>query len=292
MRSRNHSPITRAEAQQGARNDCTKGAPELLWHYTTFTGFISIINEKRMRATHSSHLNDYTEGKPLGEFVRAVLRRLVEHGGSPTRMFTLKRLSDSVAQYRAESFVICFSEAGDRLDNWRSYVRGPGVALGFSLESLARWSPFELGQIDYKPPDFLEREVESHIEAWCEMEATEGLASPRHDQLFRELDYFLNRKGALLKHDAFHGELEWRLLLPQQGWGEPLKQGKMLFRAGPTGVVPYVMGPEFRGDALRAVKLGPGSSESLGSVRLLLTSHGFGEVMQRITLSEVPWRAV
>jgi len=265
------------------------GWPETLWHYTTFEGFIGILRDKKMRATHSSHLNDYTEGIPLGEFVRSVLSRMVKHAEDPTRFTTLERLREGVAEYRAESFVMCFSEAADRLDNWRSYVRGPGVALGFSRRALEDWQPFELGKIDYQPPAFLEGEVVGRIEAWCETEATEGINSPRHGRLFLEMDAFLNRKGALLKHNAFREELEWRLLLPQQRWSGQTT----IFRAGPTGVVPYLMGPEIAPDALREVKVGPGtSSESLGSTRQLLRERGFADAAQRVTSSNVPWRAV
>lgn len=258
--------------------------PALLWHYTSFDAFINIVKEKQMWATHTGHLNDYTEGVPIGVFARMRMAELVNANTVPERSASLRKLALSLREFRGENFVICFSAAGDRLDNWRSYLRGGrGVALGFTQTALAQWAPFTLDRVRYAPPEELQKEFDAVADRFLA-----ALQTIDHERTFLEMDAWLYEWAARLKDRAFREEQEWRLFLHPGKAPRPT-----LYRSGPTGVVPYVLGPKFEPSAIDEVRLAPGTSEEQReSVERFLSEHGFGLAARHVVHSAVPWRAV
>ncbi len=112
----------------------------LIYHYTTQSGLLGIINSGEIWATHFRHLND------LQEFVYAMdpLRRRVEELADGrwseeeiTRaMKAIQIENDAVKRVDLENdlnlFVASFSEVPDSLPQWRAYAHSEaGYSLGF-----------------------------------------------------------------------------------------------------------------------------------------------------------------
>lgn len=144
--------------------------PPVLYHYTTAAGFLGMtrregralwassvrhLNDKEeflhalmlMQAETSSRIQRTTDGwRSIWEEVKRILNLHVEDHGA-------------VYGTEREIFVCCFSEAGDRLSQWRAYAPR-GYCAGFSTEKLvgmAKSQKFALEQIAYGP--VLQREL-------------------------------------------------------------------------------------------------------------------------------------
>lgn len=110
-----------------------------VYHYTDINGFISIMENQELWASHIAFMNDkseYLHGKELfqrrirgkipsvsgreGEFLRQVMRSLED------------QMSDGFFTASARDvFSLSFSHASDSLEMWRGYGKHSGIAIGF-----------------------------------------------------------------------------------------------------------------------------------------------------------------
>lgn len=115
-----------------------------LFHYTSVSTFLAIIESRSVRFCELSKSNDRAEGK----FIIESLRSLMQHVEMPSHiqscgLHALERLIDIYSYYG-----FCLTSEGDDLGQWRAYAdNGQGVAIGFNLEKLtecAQQSPLAL----------------------------------------------------------------------------------------------------------------------------------------------------
>jgi Protein of unknown function (DUF2971) len=125
--------------------------PEVLWHYTSFSGLKGIVDSRNIFASDIRFLNDsqelihakflleeiadyekkqLTEAASLNEIppiVGNALRREIQW------LFEAGPLHSNLLQV----FVACFSGAKDQLSQWRGYSYGTsGVSIGFDLREI------------------------------------------------------------------------------------------------------------------------------------------------------------
>jgi hypothetical protein len=153
--------------EQGHGTDAASCAPGLLYHYTTQTGLLGILESKSIWATHSRHLNDSSElqlGIEMFKVALADLRLSPEtlsrtgFGQLPPKKVgeiegILREVAESMIKgmATAETFVASFFEGlngpsdgplgdlGDTLEQWRAYSGGAGgFSIGFDKEEMVK----------------------------------------------------------------------------------------------------------------------------------------------------------
>lgn len=106
-----------------------------LFHYTDTNGLIGIAEKCEMWATHVRHLNDTAEYfNALDRIKGALIERLKD----VTFSSAARTAHDALKQMRQQDvFVICFSEKGNLLSQWRAYCPRDGYVIGFAPDDLA-----------------------------------------------------------------------------------------------------------------------------------------------------------
>lgn len=168
--------------------------PNLLYHYTSIQALFAIINginkedcenvHFKLRATHSSFLNDETEGRLLPNV-------LAELGVNKNILFIL----ESIQGY---PFVVSLSELADDLNMWRCYAnQGSGVAIGLDYAELEQ--AYKPEKVEYTTHEELLEELKSQgIEQYIGKEDVLPLAR-------------IIAKALIYKHSSFEAEKEWRI---------------------------------------------------------------------------------
>ncbi|MBP1861762.1 DUF2971 domain-containing protein [Rhizobium herbae] len=186
----------------------------MLFHYTTYPGFVGILNSRQLWATSVYHMNDsheYVHG--MGIAIRVVGKH------HDTLEGRAKKLAFAILQYlpNFSEGNICtasFSENGDVLSQWRAYGGSGGISLGFSFDALQKIGSrngFELIKCIYD-----EGTKSAIAEEWFERSVTRLESQSDPDN---EIDnialWFCNRIqqwACAFKHSGFREENEWRII--------------------------------------------------------------------------------
>jgi hypothetical protein len=277
-------------------NEVLSRKPEVpLYHYTSQSGLLGIIDKREIWATHTQYLNDRREYLHALEVVREEIDKLLVSSGQESRII-LEEMKDGLSGIESMNVCVCsFSEDRDSLSQWRAYSSGPsGFAIGFSgdfLAEVAEDKQWYLAPCIYGPDQqrvLIRALVEEVFEHNVERRGTNE-AEQDDLPLGGNLCAYLHRYAPLLKHYSFRGEKEWR------GISRPLSCNHELFdfREGNSMLIPYYRLPlidkkqNFR---VHEVVVGPTPNEqqSQRSVKSFLVRHGFKEVP--VELSSVPYR--
>jgi hypothetical protein len=232
--------------------------PPTVFHYTTMSGVLGILTEKRIRATRIEFLNDFTEyrrGLQMAEHHLRALRR--KHLPGPHAALVDEWIESLGVARKVRIYVACFSAVGDQLSQWRAYGRAGGYALGFATDSL-------LGRL----ADGAMRAAwlrclyeEAEQQAYLEQMTTSLLRRFGDSGITKQKDYVVAFTGhmtavaASFKDPAFHEEKEWRAIC----MGDPEPHG-VKFREGKHTLVPYLEIPIEEPDgslALASIRVGP-----------------------------------
>lgn len=204
--------------------------PDTLYHYTSLETLFAIINGinnedcnnvyLKLRATHSSFLNDETEGKLLPNV-------LAELGVKESLLVILESL-------QGYPFVVSLTELADDLNMWRSYAgQGCGVAIGLDTVELNELYQFE--QIKYTTHSELLNQLKSQgIKQYIGRENVLPLERIIGDAL-------------KYKHISFKAEKEWRI------YEHSTEDG---FRLSSDSIIPYKE-INICTSAIRSITLGP-----------------------------------
>lgn len=228
--------------------------PELLYHYTTASGLLGILEKKALWATDVGYLNDYTEVElAIDELIDALSaeassRAHVDATGLRSAEISLV---DHRGGGRFGPFIASFRESGDLLSQWRGYGRG-SYALGFdsaaleSLPLLEDGTAVDLLRVEYG--DAAKARMLARVIA-----EVDGLDSSVSQHWYEPLDAAL-RGLASTKDSGFREENEWRLYALPQGTFTLEKH-----RALPNGgIAPYIEVP-LPLTALKRIVIGPGA---------------------------------
>jgi hypothetical protein len=108
--------------------------PEILYHYTSFSGFKGIVEEGAIWATDIRFLNDTKEFN----YGIDLVKRFVVESALGIGQFLASSIIDQALQsdlLAGKTFQTCvasFSEKSDLLSQWRGYCpEGRGVCVGF-----------------------------------------------------------------------------------------------------------------------------------------------------------------
>jgi hypothetical protein len=322
--------------------------PEVLFHYTSPSGFAGILKHSELWATDVRFLNDAQELQYAWDAFRSTLakRSAEETPYSEAYKAELKAIksvkAENIDAMEMRIFAACLSELSDDVPQWRSYaLDGRGVALGFDFESIrtlkipyfhhtstgdlvparatvsgtdtqvdVNWGAFcqKVGYGDAAREKAIDYEIR-RIEQSCGTNDV-GTLSQRMYNCIHMIPIQLEAL-ALVKHDGFKSEQEWRITtqehfgfstlsqlnalnrlegIPKIAGGLPLETVDVQFReGGPALFRPYTAMP-FQKSALVQMVLGPNVNAELATpvIRRLLDRHGFRHT--KIDPSSMPYR--
>ena len=257
--------------------------PPLLFHYTTYAGFLGVLESRALWASCVRQLNDAREYQHTFDLLHnRILVMPRRASGAYSRLFLTPYREALAATPARDAYVACFSGGGDELGLWRAYSgRGAGIAMGFAtseLIAMRQTTGFALRPCIYCVKDQLRALRNLHVKCMSQ----EGDEGPRImvDEIAE--------MAAVFKHWSFTEEREWRLV------GSAIAAGATRFRAGPGMIVPYVVLPLPLGSAhvLKEIVVGPSpyASDVCAAVELALTSNGVDSC--RVIASASPYRSL
>lgn len=261
--------------------------PEVIYHYTSDTGIMGIVQHGQIWASDIYHLNDAAE-VVAG---RARLRQLYEsdravRAHSPSADSFMDRMISGPLAAGASEYdyvMVCsFSAVDDDLSQWRGYTQpGKGYCLGFDFQRLqaALSRKGTLVQVHYTglddPPDAAQMQRL--------IQATTDPMSPTRIKMLQQVDLQLS---VGTKHTSFRPEQEWRLWTTRHKRDDDLQ-----FRAGASYLIPYIAITLPLEEVLVECIIGPTPNADLAKTALesLLASKGLTRVSVRV--SDSPFRA-
>jgi hypothetical protein len=273
-----------------------------LYHYTTFSGLLGIVQSRALWASDVRYMNDSAELRHTSDLIKFEVSERIDSG--PANSTLLSLFADWVA-YRITNghmlFGASFRSHGNLLSQWRGYSSpGKGVSLGFCPDYIlqcAQQQQFMIGKCIYEPhrQRALIKQVVDAVERLAEEHASgEHTASERtglYREAFAAVEIDLLRIAAVLKHPSFREEKEWRIVSPviANTAGAPI-----LFREGHAMLVPYIefdLGLDKKPPVLDHLYLGPTANVniSMNSLKMFLEQHGI--VPKRgIDYCQIPFR--
>lgn len=268
---------------------------ERLYHYTTFSGLLGIVDRCAIWASDIRYMNDSAELKHAADLIRSeISHRISEGHPNPT---LLNRFQDWVAHRITNGhmvFAASFRANGNLLSQWRGYsALGKGVSLGFSPQhilSCAEKQHWQVGRCIYEPAQ--QRELIRQVVDSVEKLAANSRDPEQHQLAFAEIETDLLRIAAILKHPSFREEDEWRVVSPVI---TDFLESPVRFREGAFMLVPYIeFGLTASGKApiaLEHLYLGPTPNIelSLNSLKLYLAKQGI-EPSEGIDYCQIPFR--
>jgi len=292
--------------------------PSILYHYTSAEGLLGILQTRELWATNVLYLNDASELSDAREVFRSELDSAQLGLGGITEILS-KRIPFYSMDIPIEHFVASFCEDGDLLGQWRAYSsRGTGYSVGFgsgALRAAARRKENNLRgactlrKVKYNQNQKVEmigrriailRETLAPLAGDLEPKYASFAADLRQlVPIWNQVAASIHPTLALMKHAAFEGEQEWRLVrtlwkppVPTVPW--PVEVRPIGGRLAPYLPVRWVLPNTSKSLEVRGIKevcCGPSADPGLkekAARDLLIRLNSWNS---RVTLSKVPLRA-
>lgn len=243
-----------------------------LHHYTSLDALRSIVKTKTLWATNVHYMHDTTESEFGLELMRQVAAEARKAAaGIDAEFLTVflvwldRRVFESASVY-----VLCFSEARDKLSQWRGFTTyGQGVCLSIdSVRLVERMQAYgwtfqhcrynRISQLTWAE-SILSRMRRQAATARAGIDESNA---ERFDVVLQSNLSDLLQVAATLKDEAFADEREVRFISPMINGGDE----RIAYRLGKTASIPYV---EFRlveGEddlAIHEIMLGPSPTQEL-----------------------------
>jgi hypothetical protein len=230
--------------------DALRPSRSLLFHYTSQSTLLKIVQGKSLWASNIHYLNDATEYKYAFSVLESVLDAKIAAPSDELEQAFLKYLRTYIDEVRnIDVYVFCFSQQPDLLSQWRGYCpNGSGFSVAFLVDDLRRWAEkqdFFLSPCLYEPGDqrllvldLVNQSIAKLRAQVKELHTSSVEASKEHYEAW--VRYFATNlfpnAAPRLKHPDFREEVEWRLISNIIGPKNP----QLGFRPGTTTITPYV----------------------------------------------------
>jgi len=222
---------------------------ETLYHYTTFTGLVGIVDSQVLWASDIRYMNDSAELKHTADLIRMEITQRITAGHAKPNL--LNQFLEWVTHRITNGhmlFAASFRSNGNLLSQWRGYSKlGKGVSLGFNpnyILKCANEQSFQIGKCIYNIGDQrrLIKLVVDAVEALAKefnknTRVSENYDPQSYHDVFERIESDLLRIAAILKHPSFQEEEEWRIVSPAL---TDYVTSPVLFREGTSMLVPYV----------------------------------------------------
>lgn len=226
--------------------------PELLFHYTSTSGLLGILEARALWASELRYLNDSAEltygYQLLLSEVRARTRSSSQHAEV---LAQLEHWLEHRSRFGPMVFVAAFTGNGNLLSQWRAYCPpAGGVSFGVAsdhLDKVCKNNQFSLARCIYSTDEHrqLVEQLIEHIVSAADSAGPNTLAPSEESfhPVFYALEESLIRVCAVLKHSAFQEEAEWRAVSSAFSDFVKGEGAKINYRAGSSMLVPYVLLP-------------------------------------------------
>lgn len=273
-----------------------------LYHYTGIDALVSIAKTKSLWASNIYYLNDSKEIVHACEILENVIKRhFVTCDAKSSEAEFLSQFHDWVGIIKNAMFnifVFSLSEVRSLLSQWRSYTpHGKGVSIGISprqLRNLAQSSGLRIAKCVYEIPkqeELLQSLIDKLLITFRQEFSNVDTAHARPSQ-----DYgpFLERfRGdvlqvlAIIKHEAFKEEVEWRLISPIHSIYDT--ESTIKYRNGTSMLVPYIELPLEKSKPFDWVTLGPSPNKELSmmSLSMFLVNQ---QLCNKVDSCKIPYR--
>jgi hypothetical protein len=278
---------------------------ERLYHYTSFTGILGIVESRALWASDIRYMNDSAELKHTADLIRTEITQRI--GSGHPKPDLLNQFLHWVTHRITNGhmlFASSFRSNGNLLSQWRGYSRlGKGVSLGFNSDYIlqcAKQQSFQIGKCIYScsSQERLISQVIDAVEVLAEEHApdcdNQGKAVDHsYHSIFDLIESDLLRIAAILKHPSFREEEEWRIVSPVI---TDYIEAPVLFREGTSMLVPYIefnLIPQDNSPiALEHLFLGPtpNITISMNSLTMFLSKSGI-RPDKGISYCQIPFRA-
>jgi hypothetical protein len=277
----------------------------MLWHYTSGSALIAILDSMSIYSTQISCLNDATELKYGSTLFHDALRKLRAETSNDEMA---ERLLDGAISYFREDpsyqaasfhFVACFSEEVDDLSQWRAYGGGEnGYAIGFRAADLFEISNSMLVRVNYDVD--LQRELAMKVATEMVRFCKEGVRKFAPSDLIQFGQEFLDAWekqivmiAPMVKNPGFFKEKEYRII---KGFAATdleglrfIQKNTMMSRhlplqpPGRTPTMPYRL-------PIAEIIVGPSRHPQISrmSVDTLLRQKGYPKGM--VSISKIPFQ--
>jgi len=186
--------------------------PDKLYHYTSTEAFRCIVEYKKLWATDAFYMNDNQEILHALELCQIVCQSIAKDTSGREHQFIEKLFKELHFQKanQAHIFTISFSECRDQLSQWRAYTRNGGYALSFkgsALSYIAHSQGYIIAKCIYE-----EAQKTELINEFIQQKIRDSVIEPNIDLMaIMAANEFLTI-AAMLKHQGFSEEQEWRLI--------------------------------------------------------------------------------
>lgn len=282
----------------------TLGGEEVVMHYTTVAGALSIIKNSELWASDIGFMNDSQEGwHGIDAIHKAIdcalaLRRpwvySAESGGQESKgpgfdlLFLKQELKEGepivndfgrIIDFTDESlrppsshYSVSFCSQGDLLSQWRGYGDSSGIAIGFSKEQLVEYC------CPCKSASFVQVKYGNAIVEDFKRRIVAAIDAGRD---LRDLMSELQRESIFYKDSSFKEECETRLILTGDR--------KVEFRERNGSLIPFVK-LSFDKSWIASAIVGPGRNQDLNreSLKRAFDANGYKGV--EVTGSSIPLR--
>jgi hypothetical protein len=215
---------------------------DILYHYTSLNGFLSIIETQSLFFSNVNFLND---SKEIKHGVDIVLKAIEEIADSDI----LYKMKDNInLLHKSEKYVTCFSKEGDLLSQWRAYGNnGKGISIGFQFYDLTNsFDKFLTGtHIEYNEKiqiETIKEYINLMIKFYISIEDNyDWNGQDFNNVVAKQIITFFNDVIYGFKHPSFIDEREYRLQLEIDN--NIYKKGdiKLKFRATENLIIPYTV---------------------------------------------------
>ncbi len=274
----------------------------VLYHYTSLSGLMGIVDTRSLWISEIRYLNDAEELRHLGRWLSAEIASLLEKPSSNADVLQqLRNWLPNRLEAGPKIFVGSFTENGNLLSQWRGYCpHGRGVSVGFAAEEIiaaAGDQDFLVGKCIY---DTKQKHVlaERIIKRIVSLAVERGPDSKKHPLnsyhgVFSEVEPDLLGIAAVIKDASFHEEKEWRVVSPVHS---NYAEAQIMHREGAAMLIPYmelrlpVTGTGSPSLAIERVYVGPTPNVNL-SIDSLCTFLARARVKNvRVSNSCIPYR--
>jgi hypothetical protein len=283
---------------------------ETLWHYTTGTSLLAILNSNRLYATQVSCLNDSTEVRYGTSLLREAFvslqaeESLQENERNLLAEIVRNTTQTAVMPINAASkwFVTCFSQQRDDLSQWRAYSGGEnGFAIGFTAGGFFRLGArHNIVRLNYNGD--LHRSLAIRIARATLRFFGEGLAK-RSDadaqqwpqEFLAEWDMTLSYLTPMVKDPAFRTEYEYRIMYELTLEDLPnvvfIQKSNLISRHLPLGFTSEFGEPPSVKLPIKEILVGPSRHKEISavSVHTLLRQKGYDSVA--VNVSAIPFQS-
>lgn len=244
----------------------------ILYHYTSFNAFNSIIESCKLRFTNIRYLNDKSEYLYALDLLKSKVLEFERENniskGIDLSMFDQFFFSNKL-------YSVSFCENGNDLNLWRGYCpSGGGISIGFNKDTIFTFGKIAINKCIYGDPY---PPMEKPRYDWFKY-LFDNVMLIHKNREFIQMTY----QTAHIKHEGFIGEQEWRGIS-----FAPKQEQISYFNRGQIEVPFFDVG--FFKSSIQNVYVGPSESqdEIFQKVRNVLLSNGINCSIEK---SKIPFR--